>query len=194
MTSAVIAAGNPTAIDVGGRKQLFIDDKFIAKAIRVKLTVNPPVPGGVAIDADKPWDAGYIDCASILKDETGKYRAYYACTAPGKDGKPGQSSYCLATSTDGIQWEKPNLGLVEFGGSKNNNILPGIPRGDKSLYLWGGKGTDWTENQPPAISNEVPIVMKADEKDPPSSDIYTPGVDIFIQKLFLLIILSTTLI
>lgn len=30
---------------------------------------------------------------------------------------------CLATSRDGIKWEKPELGLVEFHGSKANNIL-----------------------------------------------------------------------
>ncbi len=34
---------------------------------------------------------------------------------------------CYATSPDGIAWEKPELGLVEFNGSKKNNIvaLPG---------------------------------------------------------------------
>src|SRR5262245_20745340 len=30
---------------------------------------------------------------------------------------------CYATSKDGVNWEKPNLGLVEFNGSKNNNIV-----------------------------------------------------------------------
>ena len=30
---------------------------------------------------------------------------------------------CLATSRDGKVWERPNLGLVEFAGNKNNNIV-----------------------------------------------------------------------
>lgn len=30
---------------------------------------------------------------------------------------------CYATSKDGVNWEKPNLGLVEFNGSKANNIV-----------------------------------------------------------------------
>jgi hypothetical protein len=36
---------------------------------------------------------------------------------------------CQAISKDGIHWEKPKLGLVEFNGSKENNIvsLPGEP-------------------------------------------------------------------
>ena len=28
-----------------------------------------------------------------------------------------------AESSDGVHWEKPNLGLVEFEGSKENNLL-----------------------------------------------------------------------
>ncbi len=32
-------------------------------------------------------------------------------------------SPCYATSSDGIHWQKPNLGLVEFNGSKENNLI-----------------------------------------------------------------------
>jgi len=35
----------------------------------------------------------------------------------------GRMSLCYATSTDGTHWEKPNLGLVEYNGSKQNNII-----------------------------------------------------------------------
>ena len=31
--------------------------------------------------------------------------------------------YCYAESTDGIHWNKPNLGLFEFQGSRKNNII-----------------------------------------------------------------------
>lgn len=30
---------------------------------------------------------------------------------------------CLATSTDGYHWEKPDLGLVEYRGSRHNNLV-----------------------------------------------------------------------
>ena len=30
---------------------------------------------------------------------------------------------CYAESADGVHWERPNLGLVEFRGSGDNNIL-----------------------------------------------------------------------
>jgi hypothetical protein len=31
---------------------------------------------------------------------------------------------CLALSQGGLQWRRPNLGLVEWEGSRSNNILP----------------------------------------------------------------------
>jgi len=41
------------------------------------------------------------------------------------DAKPDhrEMGLCYAVSTDGIDWEKPDLGLLEFGGNKRNNIL-----------------------------------------------------------------------
>ena len=32
-------------------------------------------------------------------------------------------SVCYATSRDGIHWERPNLGLVEYQDSSDNNIV-----------------------------------------------------------------------
>ena len=34
----------------------------------------------------------------------------------------------LAVSSDGVRWTKPDLGLVEFEGSRANNILEIVPR------------------------------------------------------------------
>ena len=33
------------------------------------------------------------------------------------------SFFCYAESDDGVHWRRPELGLVEFQGSKKNNIL-----------------------------------------------------------------------
>ena len=38
---------------------------------------------------------------------------------------PTNGSICYATSTDGITWTKPDLGLVTYQGSKKNNIVVG---------------------------------------------------------------------
>jgi hypothetical protein len=40
----------------------------------------------------------------------------------GKASK-GAYHYCYARSNDGVVWEKPNLDLIEYNGSKHNNIV-----------------------------------------------------------------------
>jgi hypothetical protein len=39
------------------------------------------------------------------------------------NAQAGGLRVCYATSKDGFTWEKPNLGLVEFNGNKNNNLV-----------------------------------------------------------------------
>ena len=40
------------------------------------------------------------------------------------DGTRSEST-CYAVSNDGIHWTRPNLGLFEYEGSKDNNIVLG---------------------------------------------------------------------
>ena len=40
------AEGSPAPIDVGSRKQLFIDERFIAASSGVELVMNPPHTDG----------------------------------------------------------------------------------------------------------------------------------------------------
>ncbi|WP_077369767.1 hypothetical protein [Anaerosalibacter sp. Marseille-P3206] len=44
------------------------------------------------------------------------------------------TSVCYAESKDGVNWVKPNLGLVEFDGNKDNNILMRYGHGTSVLY------------------------------------------------------------
>ena len=44
---------------------------------------------------------------------------YYGCY----DGEKGKH-LALATSQDGLNWERPELGLVDFEGSRKNNLFP----------------------------------------------------------------------
>lgn len=56
--------------------------------------------------------------SSVLKDGD-TYHMWY---------KPGHG-ICYATSKDGIHWDKPALGLVEYKGSRQNNIVIGYGAG-----------------------------------------------------------------
>jgi len=105
-------------IDVGSQKQLFIDNRFVESSENVALTMNPPRRLGPVVLPDKPWESSEIGfCASVIEYE-GTYMMFYRATS-----LDAGVSECLATSHDGEHWEKPNVGLIEFKGSKENNIV-----------------------------------------------------------------------
>ena len=125
------AANGP--IDVGSRKQLFIDEKFIESIKGVELVMNHPYQTGEAlITADKPWELepheGYAYVySSVIKDD-GRVRVWYDLVQPTGSGPyDHQRRVCYAESEDGLHFVKPELGLHEINGSKANNVvLPGV--------------------------------------------------------------------
>ncbi len=61
---------------------------------------------------------------SVIK-EGGKYRLWYVAFDDNKENPVASARWrpAYAESTDGWNWTKPNLGLVEFAGNKNNNLI-----------------------------------------------------------------------
>ena len=112
-------------MNVGSRKQLFIDDAFLAETEGVGLTMNPPVqhPDPVLVP-DRPWEAkGIAGYNTVIREASGDFRMWYGAVM--KNGLPQEGAIRLAyaESGDGIHWAKPSLGLVPFQGSKDNNIV-----------------------------------------------------------------------
>ena len=115
-------------IIVGNELQLFIDDYVVERLNgKAHFVLHHPVPREVSIEHNEPWEGSGSSFHSVFKDGD-KYRMYYSAwdftLKPGKvtdDSHP--YSLCYAESKDGITWHKPNLGLIEFNGSKNNNIV-----------------------------------------------------------------------
>ncbi len=69
----VTLAAPPAPVDVGDRKQLFIDDRFLAERDRVELRVNPPQKLGPLKDADGQPFRGHV--ARVI-DDGGKAKLY----------------------------------------------------------------------------------------------------------------------
>jgi hypothetical protein len=69
---------------------------------------------------------------SVIK-EGGKFRMWYVAFDDDTKNKVASSRWraAYAESTDGLSWTKPNLGLVKFNGSKDNNLL------DMGGEAWG---------------------------------------------------------
>ena len=108
-----------TIVDVGTRKQLLFDNLFLEKSRGVQVRMNLPHqdPEPVLVP-DRPWELAIAGSATVLFDE-GKFRMWYDASGPGKP----TLFLAYAESTDGVHWHKPSLGLVEYDGSKQNNIL-----------------------------------------------------------------------
>lgn len=101
-----------------GVRELFLDDYRIADLMKVQRVVHPGEKSRPLITPTEPWEgrAVYI-YGTVLKDQppgTG-YRMWYTTFH-------GGYFLCYATSEDGIHWKKPALNIIDFGGSKSNNI------------------------------------------------------------------------
>jgi hypothetical protein len=69
-----------------------------------------------------------ISFYTTVLDEAGKLRMWYIC----RDGA-NRPNVAYAESQDGVVWTKPNLGLVDYEGSKNNNLV-GITSLDGAVF------------------------------------------------------------
>ena len=114
------------AINIGSRLELFVDDYLIDRLHQAELRLQHPVPQNVAVEHDRPWEGNTCGYDTVFKDGD-VYRMYYRGShwdyvqGKGRDTHP--EVYCYAESTDGINWTKPSLGIVEFEGSTDNNII-----------------------------------------------------------------------
>jgi hypothetical protein len=114
--------------DIGTRRELFVDDALIESVSGgARLELHEPVPREVVLEHDAPWEGTGSGYHSVFRDGD-QYRLYYkAWHIEVKDGKVSTGAHplfcCYAESDDGIVWRKPELGLVEFQGSKANNIV-----------------------------------------------------------------------
>lgn len=134
LLAAAGAAYGAEPLRIGSDLQLFVDDYLIESMRGAELRLHSPQPAGKAIAFDQPWEGNVSAYVTVMADG-GKMRMYYRGVSdpvyvrPGAL-KPGETvipknreSSCYAESRDGIHWTKPPLGLYEFAGSKENNII-----------------------------------------------------------------------
>ena len=128
-------------------RYLVLDSRIIEKKDNVELTLgvahkdnNNPL-----FKEDKRWEPRFDNpyCSVIYDEKEQIYKCWYSIFTrsglkgnfPGEGLAPDKRAWvnwteglrgfgvCYATSRDGIHWEKPDLGVIEFNGSKKNNIV-----------------------------------------------------------------------
>jgi hypothetical protein len=131
--------GSPIA--VGSQKQLFIDDRFIAKSDGITLTMNPPhQTHEPVLVADRPWE-GRIGSYNAVLNESDRFRMWYDVSPPDRTCRIIRGG-AYAESDDGIHWTKPDLGLIDYQGSKANNLIAPQPIGSESYWFSVGRSLD----------------------------------------------------
>ena len=109
-------------VDLGSRRELFLDDLLIGRLDGTALRLHEPHPAGVAVRFDRPWEGAFSGYVTVLQDGP-RYRMYYrGLPLAGKDGSTNEVT-CYAESEDGLQWRKPDLGLFEVQGTRSNNVV-----------------------------------------------------------------------
>ena len=128
-------------IETGSNKQLFIDDFVIHDAVGVTRHMHQPKKyiGNPIMIPLYPWEGKVSLYGTVWHYPDGKFRMWYQ--GYGGNGVPGMAKdnndspwknfnasnllYVIgyATSHNGIHWERPNLGLIDYRGSKDNNLV-----------------------------------------------------------------------
>lgn len=107
-----------TPIDIESRRELFVDGLLIDRLKRAALHMHEPQPQEIVLRHDAAWEGPFSLYHTITRDG-GRYLLYYRGWA-----LPGEGAvYCVAQSEDGIRFHRPALGLCEWQGSKDNNII-----------------------------------------------------------------------
>lgn len=129
-SGATAAEQVPLLIDA---PQLFVDLDHVEALDNVRQVFHAAEkhPDNPVLRKVKPWESDRGTWGSVLYDEQEKiFKAWYG----GKSGRqkeyrPGSLSecnvLCYATSRDGVHWDRPDLGLHEVMGTRQNNVVVG---------------------------------------------------------------------
>src|SRR5688572_10238651 len=101
----------------------FIENLKVEMREPKRHAANPVVPRGPKGSPDS-WAVQFY--GSIVRED-GKFRMWYVAAGDERVERKGDRSepwkVAYAESDDGVKWTKPNLGLVEYRGSKSNNLV-----------------------------------------------------------------------
>ncbi len=105
-------------VDIGSRLELFVVHYLIDRLEGARLVLGPPPAGGNRPEGDRPWEGSFNFGYEVIRDGG---RLSHVSTGDGQ--KADRGVVCYAESRDGVHWEKPNLRLVDVGGTRENNVM-----------------------------------------------------------------------
>lgn len=104
---------------------LFIDDYWIENSTNTVTTLHQPerYSNNPIIKSDVPWEENPYCFGTVLYDEEDSIFKFWYQSYNHVETIKERTPILYSTSTDGINWIRPNLGIIDYSGSKNNNII-----------------------------------------------------------------------
>jgi hypothetical protein len=110
------------SVEIGSQRQLFVDDHVIERITDLERRLGTPRDEGAVFSFNQPWEGPFSGYSTVLVDG-GQYFLYYrGLPEAGGDGTDRETT-CVALSSDGLNWRRPELGLHEVDGSTANNVI-----------------------------------------------------------------------
>jgi len=127
LSTRLSAADAAQVVDIGSRRELFVDRYLIERLAGARLELHRPVRREIVFRTDAPWEGNGSAYQSVFQ-EGDRVRIYYRgghhpASKAYETDKASWETLCLAESKDGIRWTRPELGIVEFRGSNKNNLI-----------------------------------------------------------------------
>ncbi len=120
----VVPTFSAEPIAIGDKLELFVDDYLIAEIQGdVRQQLLRPEPKEVVFVADQPWEGNTSGYYTYFRDGDLYRMIYRGWQHDAKMKAAHKEVTCYAESKDGIHWTRPNVGLFEWEGSKENNIV-----------------------------------------------------------------------
>ena len=110
-----------------GQRQLIMSNQVMESCYDCHRTVHPVEKHSAnpIISGEKPWEAeGLAGAGNVLYDrELDKFHLWGTIWPYEGTKEKGGLRGLYYQSSDGLDWQRPNLGQYEFQGSKDNNLL-----------------------------------------------------------------------
>ena len=144
---------------LGRGRYLLLDNRVVDDPENAELTLGAIEKHGAnpLFGEDRPWEKRFDNLYAnvVYDDEEEMYKCWYSPfvvdhSARGmtlrqrremkyRAPRNREMAICYATSKDGLAWDKPDLGIVDYDGSKANNIL--MRGGEREVVRGGPHGS-----------------------------------------------------
>lgn len=142
-------------------REVFWDMLLSEECHGVGIRNHTPVRKNIVMTLDEPWEGEHGGYLSLVKvGDT--FRIYYRGGGSNSDDPQDRSMgthsvFCVAESTDGKTFTKPSLGIYEYNGSKDNNIVFKLNKNVDNFSVYYDENPDCPEDEKfKALSSSIP--------------------------------------